>query len=47
MSYIEKKIGKQIAGYKVEMCKNKTKIKLIKFQALEKVCLSKVILLWK
>ena len=29
MSYSVKKIGKQIAGYKIEMCKSKTAIKPI------------------
>ena len=36
MSYSHEKIRKQIAGCKVEMCKNENKIKLINCQALKK-----------
>ena len=43
MSYSHEKIRKQIAGCKVEMCKNENKIKLINCQALEKACKGKVI----
>ena len=44
MSYSNEKIRKQIAGCKLEMCKNENKIKLINCQALEKACKGKVIL---
>ena len=47
MSYSHEKIRKQIAGYKVGMYENENKTKLINFQALEKVCMAKLILLWK
>ena len=47
MSYSHEKIRKQIADYKVGMYKNENKTKLINCQALEKVCMGKLIFLWK
>ena len=47
MSYSNEKIRKQIAGCKLEMCKNENKIKLINCQALEKACKGTVIMYWK
>ena len=47
MSYIEKKIGKQIAGYKVEMCKSKTTTKQIPLPSIRMVRRGRVIIyLW-
>ena len=36
MSQSDKEIGQQIAGYKVEMCKSKTKVKLMPFPSFRK-----------
>ena len=37
MSYNDKKIGKQIAGYKVELCKSKTTTKPVLLQTIRMV----------
>ena len=45
VSYNDKKNGKQIAGYKVEMCKSKIKTKLIPFASIRMVYGGRVIIL--
>ena len=44
VSYSNKKIGQQIAGYKVEMCKSMTTIKPCHCQAFKKVPMGRVML---
>ena len=44
VSYKDKKIGKQIAGYKVEMSKSKTATKPIPFPSIRMVCRGRLII---
>ena len=46
MSYSDKKIWKQIAGYKVEMCKSKTTTKPMPLQSIRMVYRGRVIIHW-